>query len=137
MEFKIYDKLPQEAREIRVKVFVEEQGFQEEFDSVDNYATHVLAFDNGKAVATCRYFYQDGYYLIGRIAVVKEYRGAGLGGKLLEFAKRQIEKLGGKEIRIHAQKRAEGFYQKQGYTSFGEVDYDEGCEHVWMKRQLS
>lgn len=136
MEFKIYDKLPKEAMEIRVKVFVEEQGFKEEFDCVDDCATHVLAFDNGKAVATCRYFYQDGYYSIGRIAVIKEYRGTGLGGKLLEFAKNQIEKLGGKEIRIHAQKRAEGFYKKQGYTSFGEVDYDEDCEHIWMKRQL-
>lgn len=136
MEFKIYDKLPKEAKKIRIEVFVEEQGFKEEFDSADSCATHVLALDNGKAVATCRYFCQDGYYLIGRIAVVKEYRGTGLGGKLLEFAKNQIEKSGGKEIRIHAQKRAEGFYQKQGYTSFGEVDYDEGCEHVWMKKSL-
>ncbi|MDE7348527.1 MAG: GNAT family N-acetyltransferase [Clostridia bacterium] len=136
MEFKTYDKLPGEARDIRIEVFVKEQGFQEEFDSVDNYATHVLAFDDGRAVATCRYFCQDGYYLIGRIAVVKEYRGSGLGGKLLEFAKQKIEELGGKEIRIHAQKRAEGFYQKQGYVSFGEVDYDEGCEHIWMKKAL-
>lgn len=118
MEFKTYDKLPKEAKEIRVRVFVEEQGFQE-FDSVDNYATHVVAFDEGRAVATCRYFYQDGYYLIGRFAVVKQYRSIGLGGKLLEFAKSQIEKLGGKEIRIHAQKRAEGFYQKQGYVFWG------------------
>ncbi|MDE6276118.1 MAG: GNAT family N-acetyltransferase [Clostridia bacterium] len=136
MEFKIYYSLPKEAREIRVKVFVEEQGFQEEFDSVDDYATHILAFDDGRAIATCRYFYQDGYYLIGRIAVVKEYRGVGLGGKLLEFAKEQIEKSGGKEIRIHAQKRAEGFYQKQGYTSFGDMDYDEGCEHIWMRQSI-
>ena len=136
MEFKTYDKLQKEAKEIRVKVFVEEQGFQEEFDSVDNYATHVVAWDNGKAIATCRYFYQDGYYLIGRIAVIKEYRGAGLGGKILEFVKEQIEKLGGKEIRIHAQKRAEGFYLKHGYTSLGEVDYEEGCEHIWMMRVL-
>ncbi len=136
MEFKTYDKLPSEARDIRVEVFVKEQGFQEEFDSVDNYAMHVVVFDGGRAIATCRYFYQDGYYLIGRIAVIKESRGSGLGGKLLEFARRQIEDLGGQEIRIHAQKRAEGFYQKQGYVSFGEVDYDEGREHIWMRMSL-
>jgi len=57
MEFKTYDKLPSEARDIRVEVFVKEQGFQEEFDSVDNYAMHVVVFDGGRAIATCRYFY--------------------------------------------------------------------------------
>ncbi|MDE6869430.1 MAG: GNAT family N-acetyltransferase, partial [Clostridia bacterium] len=78
MEFKTYDKLPGEAKDIRIEVFVKEQGFEEEFDNVDNYATHVVAFDGGRAIATCRYFCQDGYYLIGRIAVIKEYRGSGL-----------------------------------------------------------
>ena len=136
MEFKTYDNLPQEARNIRIEVFVKEQGFEYEFDSFDENATHILAFDKDKAVATCRYFYQDGYYLIGRIAVTKEYRSIGLGAKLLEFAKGQIEKLGGEEIRIHSQKRAEGFYKKQGYEVFGEADFDEGCEHVWVRHRL-
>ena len=136
IEFKTYDNLPQEARNIRIEVFVKEQGFEYEFDSFDEQATHILAFDNDKAVATCRYYYQDGYYLIGRIAVIKEYRGLGLGAILLEFSKNEIAKLGGKEIRIHAQKRVQGFYQKQGYESFGEIDYDEGCEHVWMRKSL-
>ena len=75
--------------------------------------------------------------MIGRIAVTKEYRGIGLGAKMLEFAKSQIEKLGGEEIRIHSQKRAEGFYKKQGYEAFGEADFDEGSEHVWVRRWLS
>ncbi|MDE6472510.1 MAG: GNAT family N-acetyltransferase [Clostridia bacterium] len=137
MECKTFDYLPQEARNIRVEVFVKEQGFEYEFDSFDEKATHIIIFDNNKAVATCRYFNQDGYYLIGRIAVIKEYRGLGLGAKLLEFAKLQIDKLGGKEIRIHAQKRVEGFYIKQGYEAFGETDFDEGCEHVWLRRSIN
>ena len=55
IEIKAYDNLPQEARNIRIEVFVKEQGFEYEFDSFDEQATHILAFDNDKAVATCRY----------------------------------------------------------------------------------
>ncbi|MCX4362514.1 MAG: GNAT family N-acetyltransferase [Clostridia bacterium] len=136
MEFKIYDYLPQEAKYIRTTVFVEEQGFEEEFDKDDNCAKHILAFDGDRAVATCRYFAQENYYLIGRIAVMKEYRGLGIGGDMIALAKREIERVGGKEIRIHSQKKAVGFYQKQGYEPFGEMDFDEGCEHIWMKMTL-
>ena len=32
METKIYNQLPNEAKEIRLEVFVKEQGFEEEFD---------------------------------------------------------------------------------------------------------
>lgn len=136
MEFKIYDSLPQQAVEIRTNVFVKEQGFEEEFDSVDKIAAHIVVFDQGRAVATCRFYQECGYYLIGRIAVSSEYRGMGLGAKMLRYAQDRIRELGGREIRIHSQKRAEGFYQKQGFESLGNIDYDEGCEHIWMKKVL-
>ena len=137
MEFKIYNSLPSEAREIRTDVFVSEQGFEEEFDSVDNIATHVVVFDKGRAIATCRFYCERGYYLIGRIAVTLEYRGKGLGANMIEYTQERIRELGGREIRIHSQRRAEGFYQKQGYVSFGDIDYDEGCEHIWMKKIIN
>lgn len=136
MEFKIYDTLPQEAREIRLRVFVREQGFQEEFDTADKFSTHIVAYDGDIPIATCRYYTQDSRFLIGRIAVIKQYRGKGIGANMLAFAMEKIRKVGGKEIRIHAQRRAEDFYKKQGFEAFGEVDFDEGCEHVWMKRVL-
>ena len=70
MEFKIYDTLPQEAREIRLRVFVREQGFQEEFDTADKFSTHIVAYDGDIPIATCRYYTQDSRFLIGRIAVI-------------------------------------------------------------------
>lgn len=139
MEIKIFDKvLPSEAKDIRIKVFVEEQGFREEFDSLDNVATHIVIFDEDKAIATCRFFAKDGNseYLIGRIAVLKEYRGMHIGAKLIEIAEEQIKKLGGTKAVIHAQCRAKDFYLKQGYSDSGKEDIEEGCPHVWLDKNI-
>lgn len=45
METKIYNQLPDEAKEIRLEVFVKEQGFEEEFDDIDETAAHIVLFD--------------------------------------------------------------------------------------------
>ena len=52
MEFThaFYDALPPEAAAIRQAVFVEEQGFQEEFDAIDRHALHLLLFADRKSV---------------------------------------------------------------------------------------
>lgn len=46
METKIYNQLPDEAKEIRLEVFVKEQGFEEEFDDIDETAAHIVLFDS-------------------------------------------------------------------------------------------
>lgn len=137
IEFREYDYLPKEAIEIRETVFVKEQGFVEEFDSVDGTATHIVAFCDGKAASVCRFFEQEGYYLIGRIAVLQAYRSQGLGGSIIRYAEERISSVGGREIRIHAQARAEGFYKKLGYVSIGDYDFDENCRHIWMVKYLN
>lgn len=137
MEIKVYDTLPDEARQIRIKVFVDEQGFNEEFDSVDDIATHIVMFDVDKPVATCRFFIKDGSYLLGRIAVIKDYRGKHVGALLMQEAQKEIERRGGKRIVIHAQTRAKDFYLKQGYSDSGKNDLEEGCPHVWLFKDLS
>lgn len=62
MEFThaFYDALPPEAAAIRQAVFVEEQGFQEEFDAIDRHALHLLLFADGRPVGTLRAFTEDG-----------------------------------------------------------------------------
>lgn len=77
MQVKIYDELPLEAKKIREDVFVKEQGFNEEFDIIDKTAKHILISENNIPVATCRIFYskEQNSYIIGRIAVCKQYRG--------------------------------------------------------------
>ena len=55
MDIKIYDTLPEEAVRIRKTVFVEEQGFQDEFDKIDSYARHLVLFDGENPIAVCRF----------------------------------------------------------------------------------
>lgn len=56
IEFRTYDHLPEEAVEIRREVFMEEQGFEDEFNDVDGRARHIVAFLDGRATAMCRLF---------------------------------------------------------------------------------
>ncbi len=137
MTIKTYTTLPKEAAEIRQEVFVKEQGFCEEFDSVDKVAYHIVLFTDEKAVATCRYFLnENGSYTAGRIAVLKEYRGKKFGSAVLGAAEEQIKQLGGDSVFLHSQLRAAEFYEKLGYSSYGEIDFEEDCPHIWMKKEL-
>lgn len=137
VRIEFYDKLPAEAREIRQTVFVEEQGFQEEFDGTDLEAWHLVLYDGEVPVATCRFFQDesDGNYIVGRIAVIKQYRGQNVGSRILERAEQEIQKMGGKKVRLHAQVQAKPFYEKQGYMAHGEVDFEEHCPHVHMEKE--
>lgn len=131
-----YDYLPKEALMVRMTVFVDEQGFVDEVDEIDNIATHLVAFDDGEAIATCRLFLKENSYVLGRFAVLKPFRKKGVGRCLLSAAENAIIKIGGKELRLHSQLRAAEFYEKSGYERFGEIELEENCPHIWMKKEL-
>lgn len=139
MEIKVFKELPSQARLIRKEVFVDEQGFKNEFDSIDDNAIHFLLFDENKnAAAVCR-AYSDGdekEYHIGRIAVKKECRSKGLGAKLLKGAEDYLSSVGVKTIVLSSQKRVCGFYEKLGYEKFGGEYLDEFCPHIMMKKDI-
>jgi Predicted acyltransferase len=138
MNVLIYDTLPSEATEIRRAVFLEEQGFQDEFDEIDQRARHIVLYDNNIAAATCRFFEDKtaGNYIIGRIAVMRQYRGKNLGSFILKCAETEIEKSGGKCILLHAQAGAVKFYEKNGYKQCSEMDFEQSCPHFWMHKIL-
>ena len=137
MNVEIFDFLPAQAKQIRIAVFMDEQGFTEEFDALDEVCTHLVMFDRDIPVATCRTWLADDGWHVGRLAVIKAYRGSGLGQDMLEHAERYVRELGGNSISLHAQCRAEAFYRKCGYIAYGENDYDEGVEHVHMRKVLN
>ena len=56
MKFECYDRLPEAAAALRQEVFINEQGFESEFDDTDRAAVHILGFENGEAAAVCRFF---------------------------------------------------------------------------------
>ena len=74
LEVKMFYDLPQEAIDLRTDIFMKEQGFKDEFDERDHQCVHLVVFDRQEAIGTCRYFYENGNYVLGRIAVGKDYR---------------------------------------------------------------
>jgi hypothetical protein len=142
IEAKFYEGITDYAKEIREEVFVKEQGFVDEFDEIDENATHIILFDKSleqeKPIATCRIFRDElnkENYILGRLAVRKEYRGENIGSRTVEEAEKCVMGKGGKSISLHAQCRAKEFYKKLGYEEYGEIGDDQECPHIWMKKK--
>ncbi len=84
-----------DARLIRQHVFVEEQGFENEFDEIDEYAYHLVIYQNDEAIATGRMYEKDQETMIlGRIATIKECRKIGLGSKIVLRLENEAKQLG-------------------------------------------
>lgn len=130
------DKM-EDAAAIRTEVFVEEQGFQNEFDETDRTAYHIVLYEGTQAVATGRLYPAEGEgYAIGRVAVRKICRGKHAGKAVVEKLEILARTLGAKELSLDAQVRAMGFYETLGYEPFGKEHLDEFCPHRMMKKRL-
>lgn len=136
MTYKRFDHLCEDAEMIRRSVFMDEQGFKNEIDDTDNTAVHIVLYDGTDPAAVCRYFKDGDCYHIGRVAVMKSYRGRGIGKVIMDAAENEIRKDGGVKVVISAQTRARDFYEKCGYTAFGEIYLDEFCPHIGMYKNL-
>lgn len=135
--YRVFDEIPEECVKIRTAVFMDEQGFCNEFDETDKKAKHIVLYVDGNPSGVGRFFTDDGAeYHIGRLAVLKEQRGLHLGSELIKSAEAEIIALGGKTAVLSAQYRAKGFYEKNGYTAHGDKYFDEHVEHINMKKQL-
>ena len=129
---KIYNFLCTEAKTIREKVFMEE------FDEYDEMVPHAVLFMEGCAVATGRLLpgERSGDFIIGRVAVLPEFRGRNLGAQIMLALEQEARRVGGKRISLSAQCRASGFYQTLGYREIGEAYLDEFCPHILMEKSL-
>mgnify|MGYP003290090441 CR=1 FL=1 len=140
MKTEIFTYLPVEARKIRETVFIIEQGFENEYDETDLVATHILIYiDDGTPVGTCRIFWDTelNSHILGRLAVLKEHRSKGFGAELVRAALSLVADKGGSVLTLHAQCRSKAFYEKLGFSEFGEIEYDEGCPHIKMKKYIT
>ena len=136
IDFKVTNTLSEDEKYIRETVFIEEQKFKIEFDDIDNIATHIVMYLDNNPVGCCRLYKQENEYHIGRIAILKPYRGKGYGEKILLQAEKNAKKMGADSISLSAQVRAAGFYEKLGYNKHGEIYFDEYCEHIAMKKYI-
>ena len=121
---------------IRTAVFIDEQGFKNEFDETDKTCTHIVLYADKVPVAICRYFKEGKNCRIGRVAIIKEYRGQGLGNKIMQIAENEIKNEGGRITEVSAQVRVSEFYKKLGYSAVGDIYLDEICEHIRMVKKL-
>ena len=127
------------AYAVRVRVFVHEQGvpYEEELDVEDKRATHAIAILDEKGVGTGRLVRDGaGEARIGRMAVDADWRGRGIGGRILEALEEAARGLGMAEAVLHAQTYVRGFYAGHGYVEEGEVFREVGIEHVRMRKRL-
>lgn len=135
------DRLIEEALKIRFKVFVLEQQVPEELekDDIDAQATHVLLLENGFGFATGRIFADNqnaNICRLGRVAVLKEFRGNGWGRTICKILIKLAEEQGFEKILIHAQTKVESFYGKLGFSRFGNEFFEAGIEHIEMEKIL-
>lgn len=124
------------ATRIRFAVFVEEQHVPAalELDEWDARCEHALARNaEGKAIGTGR-LSPDGH--IGRMAVVPDWRGRGVGAAILAALVARARAHGMAEIALNAQTQARGFYARQGFAERGPEFIEAGIPHVAMVRRL-
>lgn len=142
MQYKVFDQATDESKALRIAIFVDEQKvpLQLEIDEKDapGMAKHIVLYDdNGKAVATSRFYVEnDNMWHIGRICVDKAARGTGLGRILLDYTEAKVKKLGGNKSYISAQTQARGFYESIGYVAYGDTYIEDTIEHIAMYKDL-
>jgi len=121
------------AEPIRYAVFVEEQKVpaEIELDEFDPLCMHALAFDaQGRVLGTGRLL-PDSH--IGRMAVLREARGAGVGSALLQALMDAARARGDREVLLSAQTHAIPFYERFGFVVEGEEYDDAGIPHRVMR----
>jgi len=125
------------ARPVREKVFIEEQNVPREleWDEWDARCDHAVARDmKGQAIGTARLL-PDGR--IGRMAVLREWRGRGVGAALMEAVLERARERSMPLATLHAQTRAAGFYRRFGFSERGGEFFEAGIPHVEMTLELS
>ncbi len=119
---------------VRTAVFIVEQGIPEEdeWDAEDKVSLHVLARDpKGRPIGTARL---TPARKIGRVAVLREWRGKGVGNALMRTLTEQADARRWPETTLHAQTYALDFYERHGYVAEGEVFDECGIPHRLMRR---
>lgn len=119
-------------RIIRTAVFIHEQQIPEdlEWDEFDLISMHVLALNSdGQPIGTAR-FLPDGH--VGRMAVLKEWRGKGLGSAMLLRILEELRSQHMQKAILNAQTTAVKFYEKFGFQVSGKEFMEVGIPHVRM-----
>lgn len=135
-----WSELAEGARQVRTEVFLQEQcvPLEMEWDEADASAVHAVAYNRlGMPLATGRLLqHAPGVGRIGRMAVSRVLRGAGLGRDILQALLQAAAQRGDRDVVLHAQRSAEGFYAGEGFVPRGAPFDEAGIPHIEMMKPL-
>jgi ElaA protein len=120
---------------LRRVVFIEEQGVSEadEVDGLDGQAIHLLARNGDTPVGTARLLVKGRVGKIGRVCVLRQARGTGLGAALVRAALAEFRANPDvTQVTLGAQSHATGFYAALGFRVVGDAFIDAGIPHLEM-----
>jgi predicted GNAT family N-acyltransferase len=117
---------------IRGKVFILEQNvpWEEEYDHNDYTAILFNAYEDDQIIGVARLYAGK----IGRIAVLQNYRGQGIGSQLVTACENEAKKQSFTKVKLAAQLESIPFYEKLGYEIYGDIFLDAGIPHRNMKK---
>ncbi|SFS67334.1 GNAT family N-acetyltransferase [Halostagnicola kamekurae] len=131
----------EDAFNVRRRVFVEEQGVDEEleYDEHEDEAVHFVAYedDDEQPIGAARLREpEDSVGKVERVAVLESHRGTGVGRALMDALEAAAASNDLETLKLHAQTRAAGFYDELGYERYGEEFEEAGIPHVAMEKSL-
>lgn len=129
----------QEAFAIRKAVFVEEQHVPladefDQFDGLDAKCDHILIYHEDQPVGTGRIRMVEDGGKLERICLLENYRSLGLGKVILAALEEIAKEQNMKQVKLHGQTHAEGFYQKLGFKTASSIFMEDGIPHVLMTK---
>ncbi len=131
-----WDDAGDKLRAVRLAVFVVEQNIPEEleWDAFDAPSVHAIAEDAHGAPIGCGRLLPDGH--IGRMAVISDWRGRGVGAALLVRLIELARERGDERVLLNAQTQAMPFYARYGFAPVGAEFEEAGIPHWTMERVL-
>jgi predicted GNAT family N-acyltransferase len=117
---------------IRTKVFVDEQNCPSELEwEFEDESVHFIGTVNAEPAGASRWRKTDKGYKLERFAVLKEYRGIGLGQALVGAVINDLPQ-DATYVYLHAQLAAVSLYAKFGFKKAGEQFEEAGIQHFKM-----
>ena len=138
IEMVVTNSLHPDAMKVRKEVFIDEQGFHDEFDDIDEIADHYLLYVDGEIAGCCRVFpsKDNRTYTLGRLAIRKKFRGKSYGKLIMRKVEEWIKKNSIPVLELSAQVRVRPFYEEIGYVASGDEYLDENCPHIHMEKSF-
>ena len=126
-----WNQFSQDISEVRKKVFIQEQKVPStiEMDGNDLKCYHFLAKYEDQPIGTARL---RKYGKIERVSVIKQFRGLGIGMKIMEIVLTKANSLDVNEIYLHSQMESKNFYESIGFASMGEYFLEANIKHIKM-----